>query len=134
LIIALPTLHPHAEELARLARHLRSTREKIDAPDAVALAKSLNLTEVCHGGRTFTYRILPGTASAEEALQAYHFLNASYPGVIEILMRAAQQRSREVTVEIGTMNRRDDMTYSKHEFIRCMPQILSNFRAGGSRR
>jgi hypothetical protein len=91
------------------------------------------IIEICRGSRTFTYRSYPGIASAEQALLAYHVLTTSFPGVLGLLMKAAQDRKREFTVEIGTLNRRDDLIFSKHDFIKCMPQILSNFRGRGRR-
>jgi hypothetical protein len=128
LIIALTTTHPASGQLANLAVLLRSIKRKEinDAPES--LAKALNVAETNHGNRTSTYEIMPGRASSAEAISAYQYVRKFYPAVLDLLCHAASKNAREITIEVGTMSRIDELTYSQHDLIKIMPRILALFR------
>lgn len=127
LIIALPPRHATASQLADLCAELRATRRGELAP-CPAAADALNITETFRGSHGATYIILPGSADREAALEAYRHIRSRYPGVLDLLCMAAEKAAPEVTVEVGTLNRRDRVAYSHHNMVEIMPRILAAFR------
>lgn len=128
LIIALPPLHDLASQLAALARDLRGAHRAAGTPEMVALSRSLNVSETIYGNHASTYLIMPGTATSEEAITAYQHIRRTYPGVLDLLCMAASRGAAELTIEVGTLSRRDQVAYSQHDLMRIMPRILANFR------
>jgi hypothetical protein len=128
LIIALPPRTPTADQLINLCAYLRSLKRGEGAFEDRHLTRSLCLTETHHGGNAATFTLLPGAADSEEALDSYRYLREHYPAILDLLCMAAEKNARDVTIEVGTLQRRDHVVYSHHSMISLMPRILAAFR------
>lgn len=128
VIIALPPGHPVAQQLAQLAREVRESIRGDAPPDTMCLRRAMNLTEASRGSRAATYKILPGSASSEDAIAAYQHIRRHHQGVLTLLSMAASENALEITVEVGTLARRDEVIHSNHDLMTIMPRILAFFR------
>lgn len=111
-----------------LCAYLRSLKRGEGASQHLHLTQSLHLTETHHGGHAATFVLLPGRATSDDALESYRYLRQHYPAVLDLLCMAAEKDAREVTIEVGTLQRRDHVVYSHHSMMSLMPRILAAFR------
>lgn len=128
MIIALQPKQPAAEQLSALCVAIRKLRRGEGPPNEAFLAEALNLTETSHGHQTATYVLLPGATDNEGGLATYRLLKSDYPAVLDLMCMAADQGAREVTIEVGTLNRRDQVQYSHHNLLQIVPRIIAGFR------
>lgn len=128
MIITLKSNHEAVSQLSDLAMELRRTQRGEPGDTPPGLARAITMRETVHGSNSATYVVLPGSASAEMAIEAYQYVRRKYPRVLDILCTAAAHRAVEITIEIGTLPEGTPLTYSQHDLLRIMPRILALFR------
>lgn len=128
MIIALKSNHKAAKQLSDLAAELRCAQRGEAGDSPLGLTSAVVMRETIHGSSSATYVVLPGSATAEMAIEAYQHIRRKYPRVLDVLCTAAAHRAVEITIEIGTLPEGNPLTYSQHDLLRIMPRILALFR------
>ena len=128
MIIALNRSHPAAAELEDLSQALRCLSRKDRQSIPACLGPAINLSEILHGQGSVTFKIQPGHATSEQAIEAYQYIRRAYPGILDLLCHAASRGAMTVSVEVGTLRPGDTLGYSYHDLLRIMPRILAIFR------
>lgn len=133
MIIALQPKHRAAEQLAALCVEIRKGRRGELPADLTFISNAINLTETSHGHYAASYVLLPGNADNEGGVAAYRYLKNKYPEVLDMLCMAAENDAKELTIEVGTLSRRDCIQYSSHNLMHIMPRVIAGFRGHHSK-
>jgi len=130
--ISLPSRHPIAKDLERISKRIRTAKRNIHQEDdgSIHIRHSLDVLETRHGNGAVTYEIHPGNADSDQAIRAYQDIRKDYPGVLDLLYRAATHRYTTVTVEIGNDYAEERFYCSQHDILNVLPRVLSFFRGG----
>jgi len=96
----------------------------------MSVVAALNIAEIHRGTNATTFILHPGKATSDQAVEAYQYIRRHHAPLLDLLCSAAQTDMTTITVEAGTLARTDTISYSQHDIVKIMPQILSFFRGG----
>lgn len=120
--------HPATLELGALCKDYRLRQREPQSEKYPDITKAFKLNEIIHGSQSRTYRLQPGAAAAEEAVDLYQWMRQNYPAVLGVLIHLVDAGADSIEVEINALHPDVSIYHSNHRILSLIPRVLSFFR------